>query len=229
MPTVEWLKREFHYGYQSGNVLDATPSERRVSEEQKIGGSYKRFFEEAIVPLLRPDSHVLELGPGGGDWTRALLRYLPEGEVHTCDFQDVAQWLKPETYNGRLHCRQVTDNDFSHLQDGYFDLFFSFGVLVHCDMELIAEILRNALPKMKPGGYALHNHGDWEKLARWGWDKGAIPQHFKNLPDAQIWWPRNTGGNMTRLATATGWRLMKQDINYFKRDGVILLQRPELS
>jgi hypothetical protein len=104
MPTTEWLKKEFHYGYQSGDILAAIPDEQRQKEEAIIGGSYKTFFEEGVRPLLTKSSRVLELGPGAGSWTRALLSVVSEGEVHTGDFQDVRQWLHPELYNGRLLC-----------------------------------------------------------------------------------------------------------------------------
>ena len=226
MPTTEWLKQEFDYGYTSGDILSPRSDERRASEERECGGSYHYYFKKTVLPLLRPDARVLELGPGGGDWTRALLAHLPEGELHTCDFQDVTQWVNPTDYNGRLHCHQVTDSSFACVPDGYFDLFFSFGVLVHCNKELIGEILRNALAKVKPGGHTLHNYADWNKLTAWGWEKGCVPLRFQNLPDDEIWWPRNSGPEMAALARGAGWTVLHEDMQCFKRDGVILLQRP---
>ena len=226
MPTVEWLKKEFHYGYQSGDILATIPDEQRQKEEAVIGGSYSVFFQEGVRPLLTKNSRVLELGPGAGSWTRALLSIVTEGEVHTSDFQDVRSWLHPELYNGRLSCTQVNDNSFSGYEDEYFDLFFSFGVLVHCNQELIYEILHNALRKVKPGGYALHNFSDWKKLTTWGWDRGKIPTDFAQLPDDEIWWPRNTTAIMSKIAQHAGWKVEKADLEYFQRDGVILLRRP---
>lgn len=224
MPTIEWLKKEFDYGYQSGEILSDTPDSQRLKEEKVIGGSYREFFLKIVVPLLTPHAKVLELGPGAGSWSRALLHYLPQGELHTCDFQDVRQWLKPEKYDGRLHCHTVQDNSFASLPDDYFDLFFSFGVLVHCNQDLIAEILHNARPKMKKNAYAVHNHGDWHKLTLWGWEKGKIPLAFKYQDDDAIWWPRNTGERMLTIATNAGWTVTSQDTQSFHRDGIIVLQ-----
>ena len=224
MPTLDWLKKEFDYGYSSGEVLAERPDEQRMLEERRIGGSYRYFFTKAVLPLLKEGMHVLELGPGAGSWTRALLS-VPGITVHTCDFQDVTPWLKPEEYAGRLICHQVTDNSFSCIEDESIDLFFSFGVLVHCNQPLIEEILQNALKKVKPAGTALHNYNDWKKLDTYGWEQGGIPTSFASLPDDQIWWPRNTAQDMQALAQRAGWMVTNPDMGYFKRDGIILLAK----
>ena len=94
MPTIEVLKHLHAYGYDSGNVLKRLPDRRRWHEERLIGGSYRRFFMEAARPHLDRSSTVIELGPGRGSWTRALLTCVPDGQVHTVDFLDVTPWLR---------------------------------------------------------------------------------------------------------------------------------------
>jgi SAM-dependent methyltransferase len=98
--------------------------------------------------------------------------------VHVVDFHDVAQWLQPEKYDGRLKCHVISDNaGYSVFPDEYFDFCFSFGVLCHNNIDSIEEILRNVLPKMKLGGRALHQYAlrsggrailgkGWEPLRR---------------------------------------------------------------
>ena len=94
MPTLNWLKEEFGYGYDSGNVLSWIPGRVRLAEERRSGGSYRRIFKKALAPYLQADSKVLELGPGRGSWSRAILTHVSNGELHTVDFQDVSQWLR---------------------------------------------------------------------------------------------------------------------------------------
>jgi len=226
MPTLEWLKREFHYGYESGDVLALEPDAVRVKEEKSVGGSYRRVAMEGLAPFLRADSKVLELGPGKGSWTRALLEFLPQGEVHVLDFHDVRQWLRPEKYAHRLVCHVVGDNSFSEVPKDHFDFFWSFGVLCHCNAALIEVILANSLSRLKPGGMAVHQYGDWEKLERFGWEKGRVPLEFKALPDDKIWWPRNDRETMVRLARQTGWEVVTPDMDLVARDGMIQLRRP---
>lgn len=226
MPTVDWLKKEFHYGYDSGDVLALEPGEVRAKEESLIGGSYRRVAKEAMAPNLRPNSKAMELGPGKGSWTRALLEFLPEGQVHVFDFQDTCTWLRPEIYGGRLVCHRVADNSFAEAPDNSFDFFWSFGVLCHCNVSLIADILANSLTKLKPGGMAVHQYADWKKLDLFGWERGGVPLEFKSLPDNEIWWPRNDKDKMASMARARGWEVIAGDLDLVGRDGLILLRRP---
>ena len=226
MPTLAWLQQEFSYGYDSGNILSVIPGRARFAEERKSGGSYRRIFKKALLPYLKPDSKVLELGPGRGSWSRAILQYIPQGELHTVDFQDVTTWLKPEAYAGRLVCHHVQDNSFDGLPEGYFDVFWSFGVLCHNEASAIQHILTEARDKMKPGAVGIHQYGDWEKLEAFGWNRGGVPQEFKAKNDQDIWWPRNDQRLMAKLATEAGWRVVSADLDLLQRDSLILLRNP---
>jgi SAM-dependent methyltransferase len=226
MPQREWLKGEFNYGYHSGNILSFLPDSRRFGEQRKIGGSYRRVFVKAIKPYINARSTVMELGPGAGDWTRAILQYVTEGRVVTLDYQDVAKWLNPANYGGRLTCIQVSDNSFSAIEDSSVDFFWSMGVLCHNNTGDIQDVLSNALSKMRPGGMACHQHGDWEKLNRFGWQRGGVPERFQKMPDDEIWWPRNTTKRMSEIASQAGWEVVSPDLGLLKRDGLILLRRP---
>lgn len=225
MPTFDWLKKEFSYGYDSGNILSLFPNKVRRMEEESIGGSYRKVFMKAIMPYLRRDAKVMELGPGKGAWSRAILSKIPHGELHVLDFQDVAKWLKSEQYHGRLYCHRVEDNSFSCVRDEYFDLFWSFGVLCHNNVGHIAEILKNALSKMKRGGIAVHQYADWRKLDSYGWERGKTPLVFRNMPDDEIWWPRNDKNTMVSIAKNCGWTVLSPDLDLVKRDSIIVLQR----
>jgi phospholipid N-methyltransferase len=226
MPSVKWLQKEFSYGYDSGDILSLFPDRRRKKEEKRCGCSYTQVFKKGILPYMTRKATVLELGPGAGSWSRALLKHIPKGRLLTVDFQDTTRWLNPADYRGRLTCFRVSDNSFDCIDDGIVDLFFSFGVLCHNNITHITEILRNALPKMKSGGYAAHQYGDWDKLEAFGWEKGGVPLEFKNKPDDEIWWPRNNRATMTRAALDAGWEVVNPDLDLLRRDGFILLRRP---
>jgi SAM-dependent methyltransferase len=231
MATTEELKHLHAYGYDSGSVLRRLPDRQRRGEERVIGGSYRRFFMEAVRPHLEPGSTVLELGPGRGSWTRALLRYVTQGTVHTVDLLDVTPWLQPERHDGRLVCHQADDSSFSMLDDGSIDLFFSFGVLCHNTVPAIGEIMRGALPKMRPGGIAVHEYGDWHKLERLGWtdDRHGVPAFCRELPDEhpRNCWPRNDPDTMAAACSEAGWVVEAADLGLFRRDSVIRLRAPE--
>jgi hypothetical protein len=227
MPTQDWLKKEFGYGYDSGDILSLFPNSVRRKEEKAIGGSYRKVFRKGLLPFLQPNSKVLEIGPGKGSWTRAILKYIPHGELHTVDFQDVESWLQPSRYDGRLYCHKIEDNTaYNQLfQDGYFDICWSFGVLCHNNLDKIKDVLTYTFPKVKRGGHAIHQHGDWKKLESYGWRKGGVPLEFKNKPDDKIWWPRNSQIQMTEVAEKAGWKVIESDLELIQRDSIIVLQR----
>lgn len=230
MTTTEGLKRLFTEGYDSGDVLKRLPDRRRRHEQRLIGGSYRRLFLRAVRPHLRPDSIVMELGPGRGSWTRALLAHVPHGEVHTLDYHDTTEWLRPQDFGGRLVCHHVEDNSFAAVDDGRFDLFFSFGVLCHNATAAIGEIMRNALPKMRPGAVAVHQYGDWHKLEALGWedDRHGVPVAHRGLPDDHEWqfWPENHPERMAATCADAGWIVEEPDLGLFARDSVIRLRAP---
>ncbi len=226
MPTLDWLKKEFYYGYESGDILSFFPDKIRKNEEIAAGGSYRKVFKKGASSYLRPNSKVLEIGCGKGTWTRALFNKIPFGELTAVDFQNAASWLKPVVYKNRLKFLQISDNNFNELPDNYFDFFWSFGVLCHNNSESIFNILKNALPKMKSGAIASHQYGAWDKLEKFGWEKGRVPIVFKDKPDNEIWWPRNSIAGMTNLAEKAGWKVIYPDLDVLKRDGIIVLQKP---
>ena len=224
MPTTEWLKKEFDYGYDSGNVLGILPNKVRRGEEKRIGGSYRNVFKRAIRPFLKPDSVVMELGPGNGAWSRAILKYIPQGKLITVDYQDVSPWLNPDDYGGRLVNHQVTENSFSCVDENSIDFFWSMGVLCHNNRKHIGEILTNARPKLKRGAYACHQYANWEKLDRYGWRRGGVPKEFREMSDDEIWWPRNSKNDMVELGVSAGWKVVKPDMSLLRRDSVIQLR-----
>jgi hypothetical protein len=229
MPTTDWLKKEFDYGYDSGNVLGLFPNKVRRSEEKRIGGSYRRVFKQAVLPFIKPDSVVMELGPGNGAWSRAILQHIPNGKLITVDYQDVTKWLDQEQYGDRLVCNQVTDNTFSCIEDGSVDFFWSMGVLCHNNRKHITEILTNALPKLKPNASSCHQYGDWDKLDKYGWGRGGVPSEFRELRDDEIWWPRNSQSDMVSICKSSGWQVVQPDFGMLRRDSLIQLKRPAAS
>jgi hypothetical protein len=227
VPTYETLKNLFPNGYNSGNVLSRIPSPRRLIEEIRCGANYREVFLKGVEPYLRPDSRVMELGPGNGSWTRPILERVPQGDVHAIDFHDVSKWIRPRPGSGKLVCYQVSDNSFRDLPNGYFDFFFSFGVLCHNNAEHRRQILENSLAKMKPGGIAWHMIGDWKKLEALDWStRYGVTSRFKDMADDEIWWPRNDADSMCEAAEAAGWQVVTKDLNLIRRDSLCVFRRP---
>jgi hypothetical protein len=219
-----WLKRMFVDGYDSGDVVSEQPDERRAHEERAAGGCYHRIYRQAILPFLTPASSVLEIGPGRGSWSRAILDAIPEGVLHTVDFIDVTSWLEPERYEPRLVCHTVDDMSFDCVPDRAFDFCWSFGVLCHHSLRQIEAILRNTRSKMKSDGIAVHQYGDWSKLNAQGWTNPSIPEWLRTLPDDESWWPRNSSAEMSAASVRAGWTVVSADLELMDRDSIAVLR-----
>jgi SAM-dependent methyltransferase len=222
MGSIEWLRSAFTGGYDSGDILSPVPSSTRLRQEVLIGGSYRETFLKAVLPYLRPDSRVLEIGPGRGSWTRAILRHIPEGSLDAVDLVDVSEWLDEAEFGGRLRVHRADDLALACVPDGAFDFFWSFGVLCHHTIEQIGEVLAAARPKMRPGGVAVHEYGHWPKFYASG-RMVAFPD-LAASDDTESWWPSNSPEAMRAAAEAAGWIVIHDDQDLFTRDGICVLK-----
>ena len=226
MASTEWLSKAWKFGYTSGNVTSRIPGIARLIDEFKCGGSYKKVFQECVLPYIDDDSKILELGPGRGSWTKAMVKHVPNGEIHVVDYLDVSKWMK-SIMSKRVFCHMVSDNGpYDFLEDQYFDFCWSFGVLCHNDSFQIEEVLSNTIKKLKPGGTAVHQYGNWDKLNAFGWFKGGIPKILQAFPDDMMWWPKNDIETMKSLAENTGWEIVCADKDLLRRDSIIVLKKP---
>lgn len=225
MATEKFIQTEFAYGYSSGRILSDATDPVRLKEEEQIGGRYFDVFTTLVAPRLNAGTKVLELGPGRGSWTLAMLETEPECEVHTVDFQDIGQWVDISGFNGRLTHHLVNEgHSFAGVPRGYFDFFFAWGVLCHWRKEDVAAILQTARSCMKPGATAVVQYAAWEKLDQYGWERGGVPVSYKTEEDQDIWWPRNTVTEMESLCRKAGWIVEKADCGIVQRDGVAILR-----
>lgn len=120
----------------------------------------RRFVE----PYLAPDQTIVEIGSGGGRWTRYLLRRAR---------QVIAVELNPESFDylarrfpdhaGRLRFYPTSGYEMAGIDAGSVDLVFSFDCLVHVEPDGIAAYLQETERVLRPGGRAVLHYGDVDK------------------------------------------------------------------
>lgn len=116
-------------------------------------------IDHIMLGNIRPNSVVVEIGPGYGRWTRKLIEISSRVMV-----VDVAE----KCIN---HCREVfgaNDNVEFHVNDGRslafaedesVDFIWSFDVFVHIEPEDIEAYMREFRRVLKPDGVAILHHG----------------------------------------------------------------------
>jgi hypothetical protein len=149
-------------GYFEGEVLDPVG----YSTYGPLGyiSILHALYLISIKPFVNKESIVLEIGPGRGAFTKAILSQNPR-EVWCLDAASAEQtsffkYIEPDKKTKYI---QVEDFSCSMLPDNYFNYFFSFGALCHVSFEGITEYLTNLYPKLKSGAECFIMIADYDK------------------------------------------------------------------
>jgi SAM-dependent methyltransferase len=153
------------YGLEWGDP-DTNPPLRYVRE---------RFLE----PFIHPGATVVEIGPGGGRWTRYLLR---ARQVYAVDYHpELLAELRRNFARPNLRLVRNHGDDFPGVPEGSVDFVFSFGLFVHLETDVIARYLGNIRPILKPNAQVVLQYSDQTKpMAR------RIPGFSDNTPQRML-------------------------------------------
>jgi hypothetical protein len=115
-----------------------------------------------IKPYVTAETVALEIGPGRGAFTRALL---PSREVHVLDAVPAAEngFFEYLGHPKHVTYHHVTDFTCSTLPEDHFTYMFSFGCLCHVSFEGIEEYAANLRPKMRSGAHCFWLIADYGK------------------------------------------------------------------
>lgn len=94
-----------------------------------------------LLRYVDPAKTALEIGPGGGRWTRYMLGFR---QLYVVDYH--AELLAELRSNfGQSHIIEILNNgtDFPGVPPGSVDFVFSFGVFVHLDLDVIRSYLES--------------------------------------------------------------------------------------
>jgi hypothetical protein len=165
--TADRLRREldsfqtlWRGGYYEGNPLDPlAPSGYGAMGYMSV---LHATYVACIRPFIHPGVTALEIGPGRGAWTRAMLKAKAVWCLDALPADHNGFW----TYVGRhphIHYHQVGDFSCAQLPDDSFDYLFSFGCLCHVSFDGIEAYMTNLWPKLRSGANAFVMIADYEK------------------------------------------------------------------
>jgi phospholipid N-methyltransferase len=161
-------------GYYEGDPLQVLSSSTfgAVNFISVLHATYLR----CIKPYIHSQTVALEIGPGRGAWTKAML---PAREVWTLDTLPEEENRFYEYLGHPAHVKyiQVTDFQCSMLPDDYFSYMFSFGCFCHVSFQGMREYAVHLFPKLKAGSDCFWMIADREKYNR----------AFHQMRDLSIW------------------------------------------
>jgi SAM-dependent methyltransferase len=132
----------------------AAGEEWTPSEEWKA--SVLRCVLERHVPK---GSAILEIGPGGGRWTEALI---PRAKVYVgVDISESCVKLCSQKFANQKNAHFVVGSgrDLEALDDQTVDVVWSFDVFVHINETEVAAYADEFLRVMRPGAVGIIHHG----------------------------------------------------------------------
>jgi cyclopropane fatty-acyl-phospholipid synthase-like methyltransferase len=149
--------------------------------------------EHFLLPYIDPSKTVLEIGPGGGRWTRYMLR---AGTLYAVDYhQELLDELHRNVRGVNLHPILNNGDDFPGIPDASVDFGFSFGTFVHLDVDIIERYLANLRRVLAPDATVVIQYSDKTKpLAR------ENASFSENDPET-----------MRALVVAAGYRIEEED------------------
>lgn len=125
----------------------------------------KSLVDTYLIPNIKPDISVLEIGCGHGRWSEYFV-----GKVDKL-------WLVDLSPNCIEACRTKfgdsaatyieTGGDLSSIPDQSVDLVWSFDVFVHIDAHDTSNYLKQLQRIMKPDALAIIHHADDPRHAGW--------------------------------------------------------------
>lgn len=121
----------------------------------------RRVRDHFLLPYVHPDHTAIEIGPGGGRWTRYMLGF---AKVYAVDYhQPLLDELARNYKAPHLIALKNNGTDFPGIASESIDFVFTFAVFVHFDLPVIEAYLRSIRRVLKRDGQAVLHYSDKRK------------------------------------------------------------------
>jgi hypothetical protein len=192
------IERDGIYGLHWGNPQE-NPALRWVRDHY-------------LLPYVDPRHSAIEIGPGGGRWTRYMLGF---GQLYGIDYhQELLDELARSFRAPHLRLIKNNGTDFPGIADKSIDFLFSFGVFVHLNIDIMESYLGSIRRVLKSTGCAVVQYSDKTK-------EGA-----RSAGDGFA----NTTPELVRpIVIRCGNRILEEDTTTLWHSSIIRTSRPSLA
>lgn len=165
--------------------------------------------EHFLTPYLSPDTTVVEIGPGGGRWTRYMLK---AKHIYAVDYhQELLNELASDFDRPNITFIKNNGDDFPDIKEGSIDFIFSFGAFVHLDIDIIDRYLQNMKPLLNRKSNVVIHYSDKTKPL------GAKNEGFsENDPD-----------KMRALVLSHGYSIYEEDVKTMWHSAIVRFGLPD--
>jgi hypothetical protein len=163
-----------------------------------------RFIRDRyVLPYVNAEQCAVEIGPGGGRWTRYMLGFR---KLYVVDYYaDLLEEMKKNVRKRNIEFIKNNGTDFPGIDERSVNYLFSFGTFVHLDTHLIEAYLRNMKRILKSGSNVVIHYSDKTKVM------AQINEGFAD----------NTPGEMRSMVLDAGYRICEEDLTTMWHSSII--------
>jgi cyclopropane fatty-acyl-phospholipid synthase-like methyltransferase len=159
--------------------------------------------DKFLLPYVHPDLTCVEIGPGGGRWTRYLLTC---NTLYCVDFhQELLDELAANFRAPGMHLIRNNGTDFPGVPDQCCDFLFSYGVFVHLELDAIGAYLRNMRRLLRADSQVVIHYADKTK------ELGRQTEGFGD----------NDPQRMRALVLESGYSILEEDVDTLPHSCVV--------
>ena len=195
-----------------------------LGEEWASPDRTRFLFERFAQPYLHSSAQVVEIGPGGGKFSRRLVEHCHE--LSLVDISHEMLQRANRACGGRARALKIEDGSLAAIEPASVDLVFSYDVFIHLESEEVFRYLAEVNRILKPGGIFSVHTSNFE--SRWG-----LHSYFQQLRDRQPMIGSRYGGRvypmtdaiLRRFAEHTGFAVADSFTSRIDRDIIYALRK----
>lgn len=171
--------------------------------DPEASGPQLYMRDRYVLPYVKADHVALEIGPGGGRWTRYLLGF---GQLYLVDHHD--ELLKElQRHFSQPNMKFIVNHgtDFPGVPPQSVDYIISIACFVHLEPDLVHAYLKNMRAILKPGGNVVLTYADKNKIG------GRLNATFGE----------NTPERMRNMVTDAGFQIAEEELTVLWNSGII--------
>lgn len=163
-----------------------------------------RFIRDRyVLPYVQPDAAILEIGPGGGRWTRYLV---PCRRLYVVDYHaEILAELRRNLSAPNMVFIKNNGTDFPGVPTGSLNFLFSFGVFVHLELDVIKSYHASMRATLREDANVVLQYADKNKIM------AQMNAGFSN----------NDPETMRRLILEQGYRIVEEDLTSLWHSSVV--------
>jgi ubiquinone/menaquinone biosynthesis C-methylase UbiE len=163
-----------------------------------------RFIRDRyVIPYVNAEQHAVEIGPGGGRWTRYLLAFR---KLYAVDYHaELLDELKKNFRTPNMKFIKNNGTDFPGIEERSIDYLCSFGTFVHLDARLVEDYLMNMKPILKVGTNVVIQYADKTKI-------------MAQLADT---FAENTPERMRSMIEDAGYKILEEDVTTLWHSSIV--------